>query len=545
VTSLRLAALALVLALAVRPLAAQVGAQSHGDLAAADPAWLTAWSPLARIADLPRALPAAAVLPGLLAVPAPRVGLLWTAGTPAALALEATDVQARLVIAHGDAGGDYRRPLDANAARAVRFEGWGWGPLGHRGAVVGRVTVGQLDLDAASPSDIAAPYGSDPFVATDMTVPALRRVAARLEGGIGGRFGAWAAGLTVGARVEDDHTLNSSFPRLVKRAVPGVAVGVSRALPFAPVRLAVYARWMGGDETIILPGQPAPGTVYVLDGYSEPDPRAVTPQSLFFYRTDRSAWADGLAATGTLAGAQWTLYRERASRTDKHVSARRLDAPTDRWRATGSAYGLAAQRAVPRYDLLLTAGWRYERLHGDATRADLTGIIFGATEDVWSATGEVRYAPAASPWIGAATFSLVRENRRREDFIAETRSELKTWTPGVGVEVARVFGANAVAAGYAAAFYAPSGGIPDPSTMGPIYQQLVASEQSLYATRAQPSLATVTLRHTFASGTAVLLRARRESVSAAGDALATGTLPFAPQGSRTLWDVSLGVVMGQ
>jgi hypothetical protein len=539
-TSSRSPALALLLALAARSLAAQSPVEN---LRAANPAWLTAWTPLAPLADLTRALPAAPQLPGLLVAPAPRVGLLWTAGTPAALGVEATDGGVQLSVARAAEGGAYRRPLDPEGAHTFRVEGLGWGPLGARGAVLGRVVAQQLDLDAASPSDIAVSSASDPFVPTDTVVPMLRRVSVQLEGGIGGQFGAWAVGLTLGALVEDDHTRNSSFPRLVKRSLPGVAAGIARALPFAPVRLAVYARWMGGDETIILPGQPAPGTVYGLDGYSEPDPKAVTSSSPFFYRTDRSAWADGFAATGTLGGAAWTLYAERARRTDEHVSVRRLDAPTDRWHATGSAYGAAVQWPLARYDLYVTAQWRNDRLTGNATRADLTGVIFRATESVSRLTADVRYLPA-SAWAVAGTLSLVRESRRREDFIAETYTDLKAWTPGLGVEVARAFGSNAVSAGYAIAAYTPSGGIPDPSTMGPIYQQLIAAEQSLYATSVHPSLTAVTWRHTFPSRTALLLTARRASVGKGREVL-TATLPYAPTGSRTLWNLTLGVVLGQ
>jgi hypothetical protein len=506
--------------------------------------WLTAWSPVAPIADLTRLPPSAPQLLDLLVAPAPRVGLAWSAGTPAALGDEVTDAWVGLAAARTHEAGDYRRPLDPDALRATWFEGLGWGPIGTKGAVVGRVVIAQLDLDPAARSDVASPYASNPFVASDTTVPALSRVAAQLEGGIGGRFGSWAAGLSLGAMVGDDHTRNSGFPRLVKRSIPGVAAGLSRALGFLDMRLAVYGRWMGGDETIILPGQPAPGTVYVLDGYSEPDPRAVTPQSLFFYRADRSAWSEGLAATGRVARVAWTLYAERARRTDEQVSARRLHAPTDRWHATGVTYGLAAQWLLPRHDLYVTAEWRLDRLRGDATRADLTGIIYRATESASHFAADVRYLPP-SRWAVAATLAILRENRLRQDFIAERYSELRAWTPGIGLEVARSFGVNAVSLGYAVSAYSPSGGIPDPSTMGPIYQQLIAPEQSLYATSVRPSRAAFTVRRRFPSGTAALLRVSRESVGGSREPLAAGALPYAPTGSRTRWDVSLGVVLGQ
>jgi hypothetical protein len=105
------------------------------------------------------------------------VGLLWTAGAPADLGRDVNDLRTRLSLAGSGEDGDYRRPLDPAESRGIRFEGAGWGPLGTRGAVVGRVIAGRLDHGPSSPSVGAAPYLSSPFVVTDTTSPRLRRMA--------------------------------------------------------------------------------------------------------------------------------------------------------------------------------------------------------------------------------------------------------------------------------------------------------------------------------------------------------------------------------
>lgn len=508
------------------------------------PGWMTAWSPLNEIADLPRILPRAAPLADLLGAPPPAIGLFWVAGTPAALGFEVGPRHGQLHAALAGDDGSYRRALDPTGVSVTQLAGIGWQPVRERGAAAGRVVLEQELLGTATQSAVLNPHASDPFVITDTTLPEVRRLGTQLEGALGWRLGAWGVGMSGAVRIEDHRTRSARFARLGKATTPAAALGVARALPWAPVRLALYGRWIGGSETLILNAQAGPGRAYILDGYSDPDPRDVQPQTGFFRRTERDALAYGAAASGTLLGTSWVVLAEKTRRTDGHFSAREETPPTDRWRARGSGYGLAVQWPLPRYDLYLTAQWRLDRLRGEAARADLTGFIFRATESVWHLTADARYLPD-SPWAVAATFALVRESRQREDFIAEMRSDLRTWAPGLGLEVARSFGVTAVAAGYAVSFYAPSGGIPNPARMGPIYQQLVAPEQSLYATKARPTAATLTLRHTFPSGTAALLRVRRESLAAGGEAPATGALPFAPKGSRTFWNVSLGVVLGQ
>jgi hypothetical protein len=530
------------LAVAASSLAAQTGSPNQGTLPSAEPAWATAWSPVLPLADLARGLPHAPALPLLLAAPAPRVGLLWTAGTPANLGRDVNDLRTRLSLAGSGENGDYRRPLDPVGSRAIRFEGAGWGPLGTRGAVIGRVSAGRLDDDPSSPSVAAGPYGSSPFVLTDTTSPGLRRVVAQLEGGIGGRFGAWGAGLTVGVLVNRDNSQDARFSRLDQRSVPGVTAGVSRTVPLLGIRLAAFGRWTGNAETVILPGTPAPGLVYLLDGYTDPDPLAVSLNTPFVYRTDRSTWAGGLAAAGTLGRATWTVFGERATRTDKQVTDIGYQVPTDYWRADAWTWAGAIQRPAFGDHVLATVWAGYSTLTGSATRADLPGDIFRASENAFAARADVRYASRDSTWQFATVLSLAREHRIRQDFITVIASDVVSLTPGAGVELAYRFGGTALALGYGLGGYSASASIPDPASMGDVYRALTAPELELYAHRAVPMAATFTLRQRTSARTALLLFARGGRLAPSGDAPG---LTLVPTGDRLALDVSVGVVIGR
>lgn len=502
------------------------------------PAWTTAWSPLGTLADLPRGLPYAPPLADLLRVPAPRVGLLWTAGAPAGMALDATDLQSGLTLDGAGTSGAYRRQLDPQSAQSLNFAGSGWGPLGDRDAVMGRVVGGQTNVTAAGFSDIAQPFTSDPFVPTDTVSPSQRSVAVRMEGGFGRRLGAWTMGLAVGTVVASDHSVNAQFPRLAKRSLPGVSLGISHPLPFG-IRLAATGRWTGDAETVLLPAPTIPGVVYVLEGYEEPDPRAVPHQQVFFARINGKALAGGLAASGTLWGAHWTLFGRKAHRQDDHYYAyAAYQPPTDHWYATQWTWGGAVQRAVFGRRLLATGTLRYDGLHGNATRADLTGDIYRATEHALDLNLDLRWATRDSVWRVALTGLVHREHRVRNDFLLQLRTDVIQWNPGVGVALARALGRNAVGLAYSVGFYSAAAGIPDPTTMGATYQRVLAVEDQLTARRALPMAASLTLERHASATTAVLLVGRIQKLAAMGTQPA---LTLVPSGDRVTADVSFGV----
>jgi len=389
----------------------------------------------------------------------------------------------------------------------------------------------------ASFADIAEPHTSSPLVLSDSSLPEMRRVRVRLEGALGWRFGGWGLGLATGVEVRDHRTQHVRFPRVGRLSAQGVALGLMRELPLVRLRLAAYGRWLGGSERITLVAYPSPGLAYQLDGYNEPDRREVAQP--YFRRIERDAWSLGLGLGGELWGAPWTIFGERTSRDDAHSSERRAHPATDRWSAKGWVLGGAIQRPLFGDRLLVTAQARYSRLRGAATRFDLQGDIFRSKESVLRASADLRYT--SPPWTAAALFSLGREKRTRHDYIVRVYSDIESWTPGLGLEVARAVGpATTASLGLALSAYSATSIIPNPEALGPVYNLLIAPELALYATRAVPLTAALAVRHRLGEATAIYVRALRESLEPSG----SESTELAPTGERTLWSMALGVVVG-
>lgn len=504
------------------------------------PPWMTAWGPLRPLVNLPRSLPQAPPLADLLRTPLPRVGLTWSAGTATALGLEVDDARAELTVTRAGDDGSYRRSLDPDGASVLQLAGVGWRRLSEHASVAGRVVFDRTAIDDAGHADLLAPYDSDPITVVDTTNPGVNRTRAQLEGAMGWAFGAWAFGLAVGIETERPSTQATRFPRIGRAATPGVSAGVSRTLPVIGVRLAGYGRWLGGSETVLLQARPGGSTAFVLTGFNEPDPLEIQPPSTFFRRVQRRAWAGGAAVSGSWAGVSWVAFAERGERRNRQFTQLVPEPPVDRWAADGWTYGLAIQRPIGERGWLLTANARRATLSGEATRADLPGVIFRANEEQWNAWTELRYTPPASPWRWAVRFGVRYADRTRRDFIAETRTEIQEWNADAAVAVGRWFGSTGVSLGLGAALVTPIAAIPNPNGMGPVYEMMVAGEQSLYATPSLPAAAALTLRHNLSRGTALVLQGQGERLAARGT---PPGIPFVPTGDRTLWRVSLGVVL--
>lgn len=525
----------------VAPLAGQAAAQAARSGDPDVPDWMIAWSPLAPIADHQRALPRLGALPGLVRGLEPRVGLLWTTGSPAGLPREVADRRAELTAAVARDAGAYRRPLDPDDVSARRLSGLAWQPLGSRGASAGRVVLEDATLGMGSFADALRPYGSNPLVPTDSSQPAMRRVGARLEGALGWQFGSWSAGLAAGFEVWDHRTRAARFARQGRASQQGGSIGVGRELPIARAVLALQARWTGEAEQVSLLTQPDPGVVYQLEGLSEPNPRAISADDSYFRRMERNAWAVGLAASGEVSGVRWALDAARTFRKEGQWSTIRRDPPTDRWRADGWTFAGAAQGVILDGRLLLTARLAHSTLAGEAARFDLDGVIFRARETVTRGGLDARYTPPASPWRIAANLRVAREWERRRDFIDRIQSDLVRWLPSAALEIARTFGeATTAAVGVGVAPYSAVGDIPDPEQRGSIYQILIAPELSFYGTRAIAAGLGVSLSHRFGSGASLLLGARRDLLCGWRNET---TVPFAPTGRRNLWRANVGVLL--
>lgn len=507
------------------------------------PVWMHAWSPLAPIADHPRLLPRAPTPPELLLAARPQIGLFWTAGNPAGLPFDVRDGRAELRVAGGADDGDYKRPLDDQEAGVLQFVGMAWQPVG-RGAAAGHVIFDQERPAPSSFADVVEPYPSNPLVVTDTSLPDMRRVRARLEGALGLQFGGWSLGLSAGVEVRDNRSHKARFPRLARMSTPGVALGLARRLPFAGLRLSAHGRWVGDRESLTLVGRPGTGVVYQLEGYAEPTPREVVAPNLFYLRKmERNAFAGGLALSGTLWDANWVVFWELTTRDEKHYSEQKAHPAADRWTADGRVLGGAVQRAFFNDALLVTGYLRSTHLNGDATRFDLEGVIFRGEESVLLVGADVRYVPTGSPWMLGLVFTTFRESRRRRDFIAELRTEIESWTPGAAVEIARALGETTrVSLGYGVSYFSAVSTLPDPEPLGPQYQRLIAPELSFYATRAMATTASLAVRQDLGSRTALLVRGHRESLAGRDS---EPSVPFAPTGERTLWNLSLSLLLGE
>lgn len=500
--------------------------------------WYGTWSPLIPIASLERTLPSAPPLPDLAGTAAPRVGLFWIGGNPAAAALDVANARSEFRGTIGADRGTYRRPFDPDDVRARELEALGWRPFGRRSAAVGRVLVLQHSLGSAGPGSFESSYASNPFVTADTTSPEVRRIGVRLEGALAHHIGGWAFGLALGYDGRDSRTTLARVPRLSRSSTPAVSVGVTRRV-IGATTIAVHGRWVGGDETINIPPQPGITTGYHLGGYYEPDEFTIAPPNLYQRWIEREATAIGASASGSLAGVTWMALAERTSRDERQFSRRAPGSPIDSWEADGYALVGAIQRQLP-LRLTLTGFARYETLDGAAQRADLQGDIFRASENALRFRGDLRFATADRRWSIAVAAAADREERTRVDFISNIGTAITAWSGGASLEIARALDpATMVSVGGGFAQRASTTTIPNPSSLGAVGQWLIGPELAMEATQSRPLVFGARIRRSVGSGVALLLGGHREALEPVG----ANSIPLLPTGDRTRWSVSLGVIM--
>lgn len=506
------------------------------------PTWMLAWSPLTTIADQPRGLPRAPELPGLLLRKEPDLGNLWSVGNPGALPFQIGQRWNQLRFAAAFDDGGYRRPMDPDDVDAIQFSGLGWERVGSAGAAIGRVAVDREQEGVLPFADPLEPHSSNPFVPADSSVSDMRRLRARFEGGLGWRFGDWGLGTTVGLEVRDHRADRTPLPRRGRISNGGVALGVVREVPIAGLQLGAHFRWRRERETVSVFARLRDLVVFQLQGYSEPPRRVVAPPNLtFFRRLESDAWLWGVSVSGELGRARWVVGLERSDRDHGQFSEPFVADPSeDSWEADGWTVSSAAQHAILEGRLLATGQLRYSNLEGAARAADLPGVIFRSSEDVFDATIDVRYLPEASPWTAGIRLSVHNETRLRRDFVAEVASDIDAWTHGLALEVVRQLGGSSrVSVGYSLGLRSVVSSIPDPELMGPVYQLLIAPELSLYAAQSRPNRIELSWHQRLGAGSALLLHSARESAGPDLD----DAVPLAPKDSRTLWQLSISLLL--
>lgn len=502
-------------------------------------AWHADWTPFAAIADLARTPLAVPRASSLLLLPAPRVGRAWSMGDPSGTVRDARERWGTGLLGATAASGSYRRPLDAERSSLGRLAMMGWQPLGDRAGATGRVVIDQWSDGPSSSGNAVWPYATSPFVVTDSTAPDMRAQRARLEGAIGWDVRGWLAGISAGYEAQDLRSESTPFPRLGRLGAPALAAGVGRAL--WGVDVSAYARWQQADETLTLVPLITGGTVWQLEGYAEPDRRAVSGVP-YLRRSDRQARAWGASTSGSLLSTRWVLGAEVGSRNERYTSQRSATPPTDAWDADGLRVLAALQRGAWRERVLVTARGEYASLDGSGRRNDLPGDVFRAEESRWRGTVDVRTAVpknGGSPWRAALALSTGRESRTRADFTSSRQVVTEAWTPGMAAEVARRLSSGTdVALGAGVAASAVSARVPGAASAGPVYQRLVAPAIAYEASPSRALGGDVTVRQRIGAGRAAWVNAGFEQRTPTG----VGA-PLRPEGSRSAWRVAAGAML--
>jgi len=504
------------------------------------PAWAERWSPGSDLADLHRELFAGVAPPELLTFPAPRVGLFWTAGNPAALPTELEDAHTDFRFAFQRASGDYTRPLDPGAVSWGSVSALGWRTLAEgRGAVIGNAVFDRASLQDSLFANVLVPYASNPFVVMDTIGDPMRRTATRLEGATGWGFGPFALGISLGWKGQRSRTIESPVPRLNRTAASGAVVGVGFEAARG-LRIGLHGRWQQAAELLQIRTIAEASRIFQLEGYEEPVPLDLQP-ALYRRRFERTGYAVGGAVGVDALDATWVLFGQREmAEEDQFIRTTENDPPADRWEANGWTIGGAAQWSLIGGDLLLTFDGRYRTLEGEAARADIQAVVFTVDEQRFAGSADLRWR-AGSSWRLGGRAEVRRDSHDRRDLLAGATSDIRSWKTGVAVTLARVFGDRfAVSAGGGFSADTPSGDIPDPDTLGPVYRRFVGPELAIQLTEATGAVGVLALRWQAGAATGVWIRGELGGLDPR-----EASVPLLPDGTRRAWRLSAGAVLNE
>lgn len=497
-------------------------------------------SPLAPIADLVLDETAVPSFPLLLSRPAPRAGIFWSAGNPAALPFELRDSYTEFRTRASDERGAYRRPLDAASTREFEVSGGGWRPVGSAGAVSGSVSVARSS-DGGIAADVGQPYSMSPHLFVDTSRSSLGQTVVRLDGAGGWRIGGWGLGVAAAYESQVTRTGTALVPRFQRGVLPAVTAGASRRLG-SRVLLGAHVRWQGPSQTLSVSTRGTGGLVYVLAGYTEPTPINLGPRDAYNRRIDRDAEAAGLGASVDAVGVRWVATGEVTRLHERQTSQASNHPPVDHWDANGYVLGLWAQTGPHDAErgLRLVAGMTWTHVSGDAVRAGLkaNGILFHASVDRLSGSADLRFRPAPR-WTAGARIAVGYGTDRRDDLLARIGSSLRTWSPAFALEVAcDASRAISLSGGAGVAWSTPIGSIPDPASQGSAYRQWLAPALSYDATPGRSHAVRFSARWRSAGGSQRTLEVQYAGAAARHAAY---QLPFAPASGRARWQVALSM----
>ncbi len=503
--------------------------------------WLSAWSPIRPITDIPRGMIRAPISLGILDAPPPVIGAFVTAGAPGSLFRDLTpslsgdtarfsDIRFR----YGKDGGQFRRPLDVSNSSISQVTAHGWSPIGSRVILVGKAVIDKENVTESSHSEYLSPYRSSPFIDTDSVSPPMGRSRARFEGALGVALGEFGVGISAAVESREHSTHDFPLRRGGRLAIPAIAAGVERTLPWLNGRVGGYYRWSEPVETYMLNSNPLITTLYLVQGFDEPKGLVVSGLPVLARVESRSS-AIGGSVDLTLSGNRIVVSHERGKRAeDQNRSPINAVRPTDRWRATGYETRVAVQRTLGMRSRA-TVVTSMESLEGEGERSDLTGLAVSGTDSRMAFEADLR--TTISPrWRTAISAGATRVTTSRRDYVVTVDAETEQLTPFGAMEVARAFGASAIAVGFSAALTSPAGKLPTPSDQGPNYSKLVAPSLAYDASEARAVAGWITATVPF-RGRSLIGSVRSEQTSASSVAAAF----LQPSGSRSGWSISIGM----
>ena len=533
------------------PAAAQAAAAAS-ESPRSEPPWLARWRPLEILGDLPWTLPASGrPLPALLTLPAPRVGTLWTVGNPAALPFEIEDRRTDFSFSRDSRSGDYRRPLDPETVANGTLAGSGWRPLSERAAVIGRLAVERTGLGDSAFSDQLMPYATSPFAVFDTTGEAQTRTLLRVEGAAGWRLGNIGLGLGLGYESQRTFTDQAKVPRANRTATPGATLGVAWTAPSGGFTVGVFGALQETAETTRLYSRAAVSRVYTPDGYRKP-PSFDLSDSGLQRRFERGARGITVSAGGRAGAVSWVAYGRREVLSESRFVTFTYNPLTDVWETRGWTLGGAGSLASGPLDLALDA--RFTTLNGTGLRGDLDAEHFDSTDRRLRLEADGRWRGPRN-WEAGARLILTRSTSDRWDRVGGVGSEIASWSPALGVELARrLSGRVAASLGGSVSTYGVSSSTPAPDLFGPAWEKWLAPELGLLATGATGWAARATLLigpgggardvsdEESGGGASVWLSAQYGRGQPLIPALPS---PDTPGGSRDHFELTVGVVLPQ
>jgi len=243
--------------------------------------------------------------------------------------------------------------------------------------------------------------------------------------------------------------------------------------------VGAQARWRRSNHSLSVYSLTAGSRVYELSGFDDPVAHNLVG-TLIRRRIDGEATAFGVGATGHVRGVQWAFGGEsqfdEAARFEGSSATNRKD----RWTATGwSVFGAISGRAASTDFQLNVTG---AAVDGEYSIPDLEGGAFFSEGGRWQASLDLRRRWRG--WWGGVRVAMERDQTKSRDRVVGAESDLSTWISSGVAEVGRSLPAGwSASVGAGVLGYVPNGTLPEPNSLGPVYQRWIGPELSYHGSK--------------------------------------------------------------